>query len=354
MAQHAQGMSAIAALTAAVPPQVPLIKWLGAWSPVRPLLARLAVPLTRLMFAQAGLQLFMADGKRKAKTTSDETNAQTAVHLPLLVLMAFDCERAPFYSALAAFQSRTCYANVESDHLVSWANSSLRFLIDLPPLALQDQSVVPQGHAKGVVRADTPSIAFAIGRAHGSTAAASSETALHPGQAHADFAVAEQPTQANIANTRQETPVLSPIRSSFTSSGAISDEHVQEVRRPMQLQTMIACVCVLVAIHRFCAWPGCSLIPRICFRRLRSGMTKCPHQGVWTTWWDWILQCRQQLFWSTFNLCRGLGSTVPGVMRSFLCLLTTISKSLAAGSTGRCAPETQPTCSSTGSGTWIC
>lgn len=35
-------------------------------------------------------------------------------------------------SALGAFETRTLYANSSGDHLVGWANSSLRSLQELP------------------------------------------------------------------------------------------------------------------------------------------------------------------------------------------------------------------------------
>jgi hypothetical protein len=48
------------------------------------------------------------------------------------------CPRPPcapqgwFLSALRAFKTRTAYANASGDHLVGWANSSVRGLEDLP------------------------------------------------------------------------------------------------------------------------------------------------------------------------------------------------------------------------------
>lgn len=39
-----------------------------------------------------------------------------------------------FYSALEAFETRTAYANSSGDHLVGWANSSLRAMHELPRL----------------------------------------------------------------------------------------------------------------------------------------------------------------------------------------------------------------------------
>ncbi|KAK9842249.1 hypothetical protein WJX81_002631 [Elliptochloris bilobata] len=50
-----------------------------------------------------------------------------------------------YFSALRSFVSRTCYANTHGDHLVGWANSSLRRLDQLPvlpPLAAFARGVV--------------------------------------------------------------------------------------------------------------------------------------------------------------------------------------------------------------------
>ena len=40
--------------------------------------------------------------------------------------MSKDGPEGPFWSALASFATRTCYANTACDHLVGWANASLR------------------------------------------------------------------------------------------------------------------------------------------------------------------------------------------------------------------------------------
>lgn len=77
--------------------------------------------------------------------------------ISFLLQLAFDIDGGPqFISALAAFASRTCYANADSDHLVGWANSSLRFTHELPDLTdvVDDASV-------GVVHADNVSASFA-------------------------------------------------------------------------------------------------------------------------------------------------------------------------------------------------
>lgn len=53
-------------------------------------------------------------------------------HSPTACSLA--CWQGYFHSALAAFETRTAYANRSGDHLVSWANSSLRSLPQLPKL----------------------------------------------------------------------------------------------------------------------------------------------------------------------------------------------------------------------------
>ncbi|GLC52657.1 hypothetical protein PLESTB_000654200 [Pleodorina starrii] len=78
--------------------------------------------------------------------------------LPLLYRMTQDePERGLyFYSALASFASRTAYANTDGDHLVGWANSSLRFMHQLPTLAPE------AARARGVVLQDPLMAAFDV------------------------------------------------------------------------------------------------------------------------------------------------------------------------------------------------
>ena len=61
-------------------------------------------------------------------------NPRTPAASALQVRLARDEPDAPFLSALAAFASRTAYANSGGDHLVGWANSSLRRVDQLPDL----------------------------------------------------------------------------------------------------------------------------------------------------------------------------------------------------------------------------
>ena len=86
-----------------------------------------------------------------------------------------------FIAALAAFQSRTCYANADGDHLVGWANSSLRFKSELPALDAHRPSV----REKGVALADAADAGFASAQSGGAGSPKAS-SALGPEQARAD------------------------------------------------------------------------------------------------------------------------------------------------------------------------
>ncbi|GIL80454.1 hypothetical protein Vretifemale_9661, partial [Volvox reticuliferus] len=93
-----------------------------------------------------------------ANATAAAVPAATGMSLPLLYRMTHDePERGLyFYSALASFASRTVYANTDGDHLVGWANSSLRFLHQLPRLPPET------ARARGVVMQDPLLAAFDV------------------------------------------------------------------------------------------------------------------------------------------------------------------------------------------------
>lgn len=107
--------------------QVPLVAWLR---PPRALAAALDGPVSATM-GRTGRQFFLRDGDEGAGAP------------PLLVRMAQDTPGdLPFLRALAAFPARAAYANSGGDHLVGWANASLRYTDELP-------ADLPRG--KGVV-----------------------------------------------------------------------------------------------------------------------------------------------------------------------------------------------------------
>ena len=135
------------------PLQVPLVKWLSKSRSIASLLDRVTVPVTGLMFGLSGQQLFMTEpeASQARKTAKPQPGAKP----PLLLRLAFDVPgEGYFFSALRAFHSRTCYGNVGRDHLVGWANSTLRFTAELPQLNLHDRAAVPT--AKGVILEDPP------------------------------------------------------------------------------------------------------------------------------------------------------------------------------------------------------
>eukprot|EP00192_Tetraselmis_astigmatica_P008172 CAMPEP_0117684162 /NCGR_PEP_ID=MMETSP0804-20121206/20908_1 /TAXON_ID=1074897 /ORGANISM="Tetraselmis astigmatica, Strain CCMP880" /LENGTH=640 /DNA_ID=CAMNT_0005495047 /DNA_START=272 /DNA_END=2195 /DNA_ORIENTATION=+ len=105
--------------------QVPLLTWVGAIPVVGHAAGKaaksVAGSVTGSLFGRSGKQLFLKD--------SDPENGE----LPIVELLTLDAPgKPPFFSALAAFSSRTVYANSWGDVLVGWANSSLRFLHQLP------------------------------------------------------------------------------------------------------------------------------------------------------------------------------------------------------------------------------
>ncbi|GAB4821319.1 hypothetical protein N2152v2_008365 [Parachlorella kessleri] len=120
------------------PAQVPLLSWAGAvpaiGGGVQHVLKEAAVPFAYLAFGRAGMQFFLMD--------RDGAGSQE----PLLLRLTRDHPvEGYFMSALEAFETRTCYANKSGDHLVGWANSSLRTISELPKL---------KGRGRGVMRED--------------------------------------------------------------------------------------------------------------------------------------------------------------------------------------------------------
>jgi hypothetical protein len=126
----------------ASPACVPMLAWGAAAPAAGPglgrLLAALAAPVSAALFSRTGRQFFFADDPSA----------------PLIRRLAADdaAKGLRCLSALAAFETRTAYANRSGDHLVGWANSSLRRPAALPPLA---------GRGRGVVREDPLGAAWA-------------------------------------------------------------------------------------------------------------------------------------------------------------------------------------------------
>jgi len=107
--------------------QVPLLGWARGvpliGDSIQRAMVAAAAPVTAVMFGKSGHQLWLQDGP------------QPPASRPLIERLATDdAAEGPFLSGLAAFRTRTAYANVAGDHLVGWANSSLRFAHQLPPV----------------------------------------------------------------------------------------------------------------------------------------------------------------------------------------------------------------------------
>jgi len=112
--------------------QVPLLGWAGELPLIggnlQKAMVNAAAPVTASIFGRSGEQLFLqdSDGPR-----------------PIVEQLTHDDEGCGhFLSALRAFSTRTAYANVMGDHVVGWANSSVRFKHQLPPLDLFKGSCV--------------------------------------------------------------------------------------------------------------------------------------------------------------------------------------------------------------------
>uniref|UniRef100_A0A061RZM0 Alpha beta-hydrolases superfamily protein n=1 Tax=Tetraselmis sp. GSL018 TaxID=582737 RepID=A0A061RZM0_9CHLO len=108
--------------------QVPLLGWAREvpliGGSVQRAMAQVAAPVSEMLYGRTGQQLWLQD----AAEGSDAGR-------PLIERMAsWDPEDGHFLRSLAAFSSRTAYANVSGDHLVGWANSSLRSGSQLPPV----------------------------------------------------------------------------------------------------------------------------------------------------------------------------------------------------------------------------
>eukprot|EP00192_Tetraselmis_astigmatica_P024914 CAMPEP_0117661468 /NCGR_PEP_ID=MMETSP0804-20121206/7552_1 /TAXON_ID=1074897 /ORGANISM="Tetraselmis astigmatica, Strain CCMP880" /LENGTH=278 /DNA_ID=CAMNT_0005468335 /DNA_START=620 /DNA_END=1456 /DNA_ORIENTATION=- len=93
--------------------------WIG--TAVQKAMVNAAAPVTATIFGKSGEHLFMQD--------KDGGGGR-----PIVESLTYDDEQAGcFLSGLKAFATRTAYANVSGDHVVGWANSSLRFQYQLPP-----------------------------------------------------------------------------------------------------------------------------------------------------------------------------------------------------------------------------
>lgn len=115
--------------------RIPLVDNLSKWSLVGKYLEEIALgkgpSISSKIFGRTGDQFFFSD--------ADAARSREADGEPMIALISRDAadasdpdRRGYFFSALAAFQHRCLYSNIEGDHLVGLANASLRSAADLP------------------------------------------------------------------------------------------------------------------------------------------------------------------------------------------------------------------------------
>lgn len=227
--------------------QVPFVKWLGVTKFIAAALNHLSVPVTSFMFGISGQQLFMSEPEARAPGKGDRAGHEQQP--PLLLRLAFDVPgEGRFFSALRLFRSRTCYGNADKDHLVGWANSTLRFTDELPVLDLRNRAGVPK--ARGVVLEDPP---------HSTATGRTTPAARRNSLAFACLGD-ELPTASGGDRSGGAASARVPVASTAGSGAAPAappareqDSHVSQVRRcagldrmSSQCQNMLHCaVCKL-------------------------------------------------------------------------------------------------------------
>ena len=130
------------------PALIPLVSWIAGASPPAPLSSSFSTVAPRLLAAAAsrasssmgrsGPQFFLADGEEEGEGEGEEGEGKEGggagprrrPRPPLLARLADPA--LPALRALAAFESRTTFANSSGDHLVGWSNASLRDPRELP------------------------------------------------------------------------------------------------------------------------------------------------------------------------------------------------------------------------------
>jgi len=122
------------------PALIPLVSWIAGASSVSatvaPRLLAAAAARASASMGRSGPQFFLTDGgggegeKEGGKEGGKTSKVSRQQQPPLLARLADPS--LPALRALAAFESRTTFANSSGDHLVGWSNASLRSPSELP------------------------------------------------------------------------------------------------------------------------------------------------------------------------------------------------------------------------------
>ena len=194
-------------------------------------------------------------------------------NISFLLQLAFDIEGGPqFISALGAFASRTAYSNADSDHLVGWANSSLRSNDELPQL----DAHTPDIRVKGVANEDAIGAAFEFARGgateRGHADPSDAATILHVDVAEASSGSDAERAAAAPASTADVPRAMQQQQQSL--------QHVIHASRAERVRAMLQNLNTVPWARVDCSWRG-------------AGVSTFAHNHIQVTrgWLNMVVRC---------------------------------------------------------------
>ena len=159
------------------PALIPLVSWIAGASSVSstmaPRLLAAAASRASASMGRSGPQFFLTDGCGEGEGKGAEgADGEPHRQLPLLARLADPS--LPALRALAAFESRTTFANSSGDHLVGWSNASLRDPRRLPREELRAASAAAASAAAASAAAASAAAELGSGDAGEAAAEATS------------------------------------------------------------------------------------------------------------------------------------------------------------------------------------
>eukprot|EP00951_Prasinocladus_malaysianus_P015957 scaffold123480_cov48-Prasinocladus_malaysianus.AAC.2 len=178
-----------------------------AWCARNSLLQSIAKPMTNRMFGQTGKDLFfmdVPDGEGEEARDTEMSVGGGKAHLPIVERLTIDNDdEGHFFEALRAFATRTAYANTLGDAVVGWANASLRFQHDLPPLEELEPGHLYSSGAESQLNVDSLRRVSASFSTEGRPRRAQPQPQLRPRYSTRPFAEASN-AQAHLPSTGAE------------------------------------------------------------------------------------------------------------------------------------------------------
>ena len=207
--------------------------------------------------ARASVNSGAAAARRNAGADADaNSETQTVVppvvshNISFLLQLAFDIEGGPqFISALGAFASRTAYSNADSDHLVGWANSSLRSNDELPQL----DAHAPDICVKGVANEDAIGAAFEFAR-DGATERGHADPSNAATFLHVDVAEASSCSDAERADGAPASTAAVPRAMQQQQQQSL--QHVIHASRAERVRAMLQNLNTVPWARVDCSWRG--------------------------------------------------------------------------------------------------